>query len=275
MRNMVLTSLLFAACGGGMGSGGLTDDVAGDDTTSVDGGHASTSKVGSVSVNTWSYVYPTGPFAGSSMGAQFYPQPPTTWDTPETGCYMQTFVAGVTYAQASAGTVRFGTSPATTLVPDGSGTYMAASTMTPIASGTNISIDVSGATVPAFTTSATIPAAATLTQPAIVDSKITLNRASDLVVKWTGGGGDVSVGVGSTNASGSMFVYCTFAASAHQGTVPANLMTQLPAGAMGSFAVTLRSQTKKDVGDWTIWTTATNAVTTSSGNAASATATLQ
>ncbi|CAN5910355.1 hypothetical protein BH11MYX2_BH11MYX2_08100 [soil metagenome] len=282
MRTLALASLLagsLAACGGGDGSGGpLGDDVTtGDDTSSVDGGHTSSGKVGSIWVSRYSYTHPqTGTIDGSSVSAQFYPQQPSTWnDTADAGCYMSTYTTGpgTQFAQTSAGTVKFGTSPPTTLVPDGSGTYMAATMENPLSG--NISVDVSGATVPAFTGTATIPPAAILTQPSIVAGKLTINRATDLVVKWTGGGGDVSITVGSAFSGGSTMVNCVFAASAHQGTVPANLLSQLPTGTTGSFGASIQAKTMKDAGDWTIWIGATNSVNTTDGASASATATLQ
>jgi hypothetical protein len=258
----------------------LGDDVTtGDDTSGVDGGggHPSSGKVGSIWVSSYSYTYPqTGTIDGSSVSAQFYPQQPSTWtDAPDSGCYMATYTAGggTQFAQTSAGAVKFGTSPPTTLVPDASGTYMAA-TMENALSG-SISVDVSGATVPAFTGTAAIPPIAVLTQPSIVAGKLTVNRATDLVVKWTGGSGDVSISVGSAFSGGSTMVQCIFAASAHQGTVPANLLSQLPSGTTGSFGASLQAKTMKTVGDWDIWIGATNSVNTADGASASASVTLQ
>ncbi|HEY4057147.1 MAG TPA: hypothetical protein VGM39_11090 [Kofleriaceae bacterium] len=283
MRTLAIASLLAAslvACGGGSGNGGFLgdDDRApggGDDTNDVDAGQSSSGKVGSIWVSSYSYSYPqTGTIQGASVSAQFYPETPSTWDPEDGGCVMTTYSTGApTYPQTSAGTLTFGTSPPTTLVPSGSGTYTAAQ-MDHAISG-NVSINAAGATVPAFTATVTVPTNAILTQPAIVAGKLTINRASDLVVKWTGGSGNVAVGVGYSYTGGSVFVNCTFAASAHQGTVPATMMSQLPSGSTGSFSATMRSQTSKDVGAWSIWIGATSSVNTTDGAAASATATLQ
>ena len=119
------------------------------------------------------------------------------------------------------------------------------------AGGTTLSVTATGDEVPAFTASLQAPGKAMITSPARPpNDTLTIDRRSGLPVSWTGGSGAMGVTVvGDGDLSRS--VLCSFDASAGNGTVPAELLTMLPAG-QGSVGFVTQSETRVSDGDWDI-----------------------
>jgi hypothetical protein len=118
-----------------------------------------------------------------------------------------------------------------------------------------VTVAVTGSTdVPAFTIDLVAPHPITLTAPPKQSSDYTFSRSTDMVVQWTGGvEGTVDVELSSQNSAGTQVVleaYCSVAASKGTATVPATLLSKLPASV--SISITVINTASKDVGDWSM-----------------------
>jgi hypothetical protein len=130
--------------------------------------------------------------------------------------------------------------------------------------GHSLTITASGATVPAFSVSITVPTAITVTQPDLkvlgcsstgCPPPLTISRTLDFPITWTGGGpaGDVHFEfvqiVGGTN----MVIDCSAPSSAGHSVIPVSALSYLtPTSAGVSFGVNSVSLELLTVQDWTI-----------------------
>ena len=125
-----------------------------------------------------------------------------------------------------------GGSPNTVLTLAASnGTYSAskASTGSSFPPGTSMTIAATGATVPAFQDTLMIPAAPTINTPALDAGALSITRAADFSVSWSGGAASV-IAVSISDGS-PKFVGCEFQTSAASGVVPTALLSHLATGA--------------------------------------------
>jgi hypothetical protein len=97
-----------------------------------------------------------------------------------------------------------------------------------------LTFTAAGGAVPTFSDTFCGPSSATITSPAAAPGAgLTIDRASDLAVQWTGGAvGDLEFAARDDGAAGgSVEVRCFFTGSAGQGTVPRAALAKLGAGA--------------------------------------------
>lgn len=94
-------------------------------------------------------------------------------------------------------------------------------------SGTTLTFMGTGAAVPAFNQTLTLPSLPTLTSPTISGGTLTIDRATDFAMTWSGGSADVvAVSILRFNKQ----IACEFPASASSGLIPSVLLTHLAAG---------------------------------------------
>lgn len=246
--------LALVACGG-------DDDSGGGGSGSPDAAGPAPANTGYVSVQSINAISGTTPITYGGVSATFS----TTVATP--ACTLQevgpctVYTCTTTTPMAvyhSAGTVSVtGIKQAVTLTPQPDNIYMPFSSQqaTLFDGGETITINGSGAEVPAFTVSVTAPTRPTITspaKPATTSGSITVNRAQDLAVTWSGGGaGTVYIYVGGPTGSNTS-MSCGYAASAGSAMVPSAALTKLAAG-MGSFSASAVSNKTVDKGDWRIY----------------------
>jgi hypothetical protein len=135
--------------------------------------------------------------------------------------------AGAITAKSSGGTIV--TKPDPTGAYDVAGLAGALWTMPKAA----LTFTAAGGAIPTFSETFCGPASATITMPAAAPGPaLTINRAADLPVQWTGGAvGDVEVSLRDGGAGGaSVEVRCFFTGSAGQGTVPKAALAKISAG---------------------------------------------
>ncbi|HVU52337.1 MAG TPA: hypothetical protein VHL80_16700, partial [Polyangia bacterium] len=120
--------------------------------------------------------------------------------------------------------------------PDGTGAYDVAGFASALWSSPKAALTFSaaGGGVPTFGDTFCGPPPATLTKPATAPGAgLTIDRASDLAVTWTGGAvGDLELLARDDGAAGgaSVEVRCFFTGSAGQGTVPKAALAKMTAG---------------------------------------------
>jgi hypothetical protein len=96
-----------------------------------------------------------------------------------------------------------------------------------------LTFSAAGGGVPAFSETFCGPASATITKPAAAPGAgLTIDRASDLAVQWTGGAvGDLEIVMRDAGApGGSLEVRCFFTGAAGLGTVPKAALAKMSAG---------------------------------------------
>jgi len=119
--------------------------------------------------------------------------------------------------------------------------------------GESITVSAAGGEVPAFAATTTAPGTATLTMPAAHPT--TIARTSDLSLSWNGSGIGLVEVLLSAAAAGmpAVEVHCRYPLSAGHGVVPAAILANLPAGAMGAMVMTtLTPQTVSAGGSWSV-----------------------
>ncbi len=244
---MKVALILLVACGGG--GSGSGDDVATPDATKP-------THSGYVSIQSYDAMnVPGTPTRGGSAGAGFFTMGEACQVSQTIGpCEVANCGAAATGA-VSAGTITItGALEPISLVPGSDHTYaQLMSTTSLFNGGESITFAASGAEVPAFTKSLTMPSKATITAPAKPPSAspyLIVNRAQDFSVSWSGGGsGLVQIALNSQSADQRLF--CRFTASAGTGKLPAAALATLPAG-MGGFAMASIGDTEQDAGDWAV-----------------------
>ncbi|MGH7282068.1 MAG: hypothetical protein ACRELY_11130 [Polyangiaceae bacterium] len=93
--------------------------------------------------------------------------------------------------------------------------------------GTPVTFMGTGAAVPAFSQTLTLPSLPTLTSPTISSGTLTIDRTTDFAMTWSGGNADVvAVSILSSNKQ----IACEFPATASSGVIPSTLLTHLSAG---------------------------------------------
>jgi hypothetical protein len=141
----------------------------------------------------------------------------------------------------SAGTITVGSQ---VLYPQSDGSYGPIS-VTGTADST-LPVTSSGAAIPAFSGTITIPAPATLAQP-----PATAPRDQDLSLTWSGGtaGAKLNVLVYTVTLSPIIQINCSLDAAAGSGVVPASLLQLIPAGAEGhaSAGIEIASQPRPTI----------------------------
>jgi hypothetical protein len=116
-----------------------------------------------------------------------------------------------------------------TVTPDGSNNYQYQSMGTLFSAGQALTVEASGATVPAFgPVSVVAPGLPILTAPAgAATGAYTISTTSDLKVAWSGGDSDAQIIFeGATNGSSSYFT-CVWASSLGEATVPQAMLAPL------------------------------------------------
>ncbi len=127
--------------------------------------------------------------------------------------------------------------------------------------GTTIPMTSQGSTsVPAWSTSVTMPPLATVTSPMITGDAMNFTRQSDLSLTWTGTP-EIVVSL-SSNVLNSEQLYCTF--SGGQGVLPGANLSLVPAGRYDLQIFTANRQYFL-AGDWSIRATADTLATCANG----------
>lgn len=162
-------------------------------------------------------------------------------------------------AQVGAGTITISGGAATlTATPmtspsDGSTTYAnVTSTQSLWQGGEMIAVAATGGTAPAFSTTLSAPAQATVTMPVHPSGggPLALSRQDDLPIAWSGEGfGTVDAEMLGVDGP-SVYVHCRWPLSAHGGVVPAAALARLPS-TTSSLVVTRQSTQLISDGDWT------------------------
>ncbi len=254
MRGLI-PLLTILGCGGSSGSH-TGDGSAGDDGSA--GGDANVpTKFGSVFIQSYTAMQPPGTtIHGGSAAATFFTTSGPCTRSMMGNCEIDSCSGGPGTA-ASAGTVTItGAMQPISMMPAADHTYTAISTQTALfAAGDSLTFAAAGADVPAFSQMLTAPARVTITAPVKPsNATLTVTRAQDLTVSWSGGGntGQVLVALlpGSTS-SGAMTLYCRFPAGSGQGSVPALALQHLQSGP-GAFAMASISDGGTTAGDWAV-----------------------
>lgn len=254
MRGLI-PLLAILGCGGSSGNS-PGDGSAGNDGSA--GGDASLpTKFGSVFIQSYTAMQPPGTtIHGGSAAATFLTTAGPCTRSMMGMCEIDSCSGGSGTA-ASAGTVTIsGAMQPISMMPGTDHTYTALSTQTALfAGGDNLTFAASGADVPAFSQMLTAPGRVTITAPVKPSGgTLTVMRAQDLTVSWSGGGstGEVLVALLPGSAtSGAMTLYCRFPASSGQGSVPALALQHLQGGA-GAFAMASISDGGTTAGDWAV-----------------------
>lgn len=269
----------------------LAGCTTGDDDSVGAGGDAGSGDVdapsnnGTVSLMSYSA---TGGGSGTVVGgsAAAYFQLPRTGND---ACTEQRFgdcrviacpTTSWTPTYVSGGTITvMGLSAPITLVPRVDKTYEPFSSDGHMlfAGGETVTIKGTGADVPAFTLSVTLPSRPSITSPTkpAGNGALTINRAQDFSVAWSGGTGKLYAFVGNPAGAAGGTLYCEFDAAAGTGTIPSGALARLSPG-MGSFGAYSYVRTSVDVADWRVYGGANfQAVWASDGSFAGANATVQ
>ena len=238
-----LAVILVAACGG---SGGTSGGVDAPPATANDG---------FITLQSYSdHNVPNQANAGGRVDVAFSTGHTSCTSLGTSGpCEELDCSAAVTAGSHSAGTITVtGAALPVSITPGTNGTYtgfMANQVL--FNGGETLTVAASGAEVPAFMKSVTVPGKATITSPAKPPSAspyLMITRASGFTLSWTGGSGKLFVSLdGGTNRSTR--IQCKFDASAGSGTVPADALMKLPAG-NGGFAMAAITETSVTAGDW-------------------------
>jgi hypothetical protein len=166
-------------------------------------------------------------------------------------------------AQVSAGTVSVsGTNVAAMLQPQADGTYgsISSSPTQLFNEGAMLTVNAGGGVVAAFGGSLTAPSRVLITTPAQGAGAITVNRGQGFTATWSGGSAGDVVLYFDGGASRSTQLFCHFAASSGNGTVPASALQLIPAGS-GGYAMSTETSSTVRSGDWAVQLTASfNAV---------------
>lgn len=252
MRSLI-PLIVLAGCGGGGNKGGDGDaSVGGDGSAASDA--SAPSFFGSVFIQSYTAKTEQGAAVqGGSASATF---------VMSSGLCARTFMGpcevdsctGAAQTNVSAGAITIGgaTKPVS-LTPAADHTYMAQSSTTALfGPGDMLTAVAAGADVPAFSRSVVAPSKVTITAPAQPSAvTLTVNRASDLMVAWTGGGmGQVLVALLPGGASGTS-VYCRFSSMTGQGIVPGQVLQRLQGGS-GAFAMAAIDDAETDAGMWSV-----------------------
>ena len=240
---------MVAACGGdddgGGGGGGGTDSAL-----PLHRGYVSIQSYDAMNV-------PNMPTVGGYASAGFFKSDGycTTLETIGP-CEVASCTTTTPTGATSAGTITMtgGLQPVT-LAPSADKTYAQLMTMTKLFDGgETITFAATGADVPAFTTTLTMPGKATITAPAEPPANspyLLVPRSQDFAVSWSGGGGSGLLQVALDSSSADERLFCRFSVSARAGTIPAAALAKLPAG-MGGFAMASIAEGEHLSGGWVV-----------------------
>jgi hypothetical protein len=246
--------LLALAAGGSWGGFGCSSssaeasgaDGGGSDATtetstsdaSVDSGEAGAGdQSGFVYVISDSTTTDGGTKSDYRAGASFVrtTAPDTSRTTKTVGpCEVETLNASTpSEVDVSAGTVHIeGGSAKLDLVPTASAAYdelTAASLL--FAGGESLSVRADGKDVPAFTTMLVAPSKVTLSAPAPTMGTLTITKSAGLTASFTGASsGKVVFYLSATTATQAYSARCKFPANATTAQIPAEALSDLPAG---------------------------------------------
>jgi hypothetical protein len=169
-------------------------------------------------------------------------------------CYVQECTNARNYVSDGTVTISAGDASAPiTLTPGANQQYTPFTMMAVLfQAGQTVSVSTSGGTAPAYTASAAMPSRITISAPAKPAGALSIDRAQDFTVAWTGGAvGDVEL-LASSTASPNKYVICEVLQSAGTGTIPGALLSMMPSGA-GAISVDGWSRTTKVEADWGLY----------------------
>jgi hypothetical protein len=243
-----LALVLVAACGGGGGGGGGGIFGTPDAPPPAHSGGAG--------VSIYKGTGGGSTIVGTSAYASFDAAPPQCPILMKMGnCYVeQCSTTTPMHMYENAGSVHItGTSQPITLDPAADNTYMSFTATADLAQpGDMLTVTADGTTVPGYTETLVVPSKITITSPAKPAAAVPVSRAADYTIAWSGGStGDVELAAGSST-QGAPFVYCQIPSSAGTGTIPAALLSMLPAG-MGSISAHGWSTMTKQASDWGLY----------------------
>jgi len=137
------------------------------------------------------------------------------------------------------------------------GIYPTASGMGQVWSAdTAVAVNATGDTVPAFSASLTGPSQSMITSPSFMTPPVTVSRAAELTLMWSGGGGTVETRISNseTMAEGTwnVSIECDFDADAGTGTIAAAVLGRVPAGDSASLSVSNVAEQRPDVEGWDV-----------------------
>jgi hypothetical protein len=285
-RRFRVVVLAFTAACSGNGSykgdaspddgGNASDAAVADAPATPDGGGPAFT--GYVSAFSSSYVINSQPIASGSLSAGFTADggASTCVATQVAPCQIYKCTSGQDAGAQqfpSAGDVSLsgGTTPVT-ISPTANGTYTSKSATTTLWNGgETLTMQATGAQVPAFNGTLTAPFKVTLSTPTMSGQSITVNRSTPFVLTWTGAGSStVIVSFSTTNT----IVSCQFDGTAGNGSVPSSALQNLPAGS-GGFGIYSSAMSHVTAGNWDVTLEGFSLGVTPNGGPTSATLTLQ
>jgi hypothetical protein len=165
----------------------------------------------------------------------------------------------LTYPSAGTITITTPMGPGFTLSPGADGSYTFTTRQGQLwTAGGSVAVSAAGAAVPAFSGAVSAPPDITLTAPVFgANTYVTISRATDLAVTWTGGGaGNVRITFGTTHTGSFTGVQCVVPQGPGAAAIPAAVLGKLAkadgATILGSFAVVPLNDTNLKAGDFDV-----------------------
>lgn len=168
---------------------------------------------------------------------------------------------GVAAQQASAGTLHISAGGTTiTMSPEADGSYTAVTGQSRLwTAGQTLAVQADGDEVPAFTGSVAGVDAALVSAPAFpaAGTAMSISRSQSLTVSWSGQtAGNIFVILARSDTAGAVThtvsATCTYPASVGSAVVPSTVLSAIPAGDSGSFAVYGGDRAELAAGDWSV-----------------------
>ena len=146
-------------------------------------------------------------------------------------------------------------------------TYRYGSNVHDFVDGEPLTISTTGATVPKFSATLSMPTRASVARP----SSLVIDRSQPFTFTWTGGDGDVVI---YWSFWGTQSINCHFPASAGSATVPADVMAMLVAD-KGYLTFVTRSDVRVTAGPWDVQVSALQHAAWPDGSVADTSVTFQ
>jgi hypothetical protein len=143
------------------------------------------------------------------------------------------------------------------LTPEANGTYPAASGTGQIwGDGAMVAVTADGADVPAFSSTLVGPSGSSVGSPSFMTPPVMIDRAMPFTLTWSGGSGTMQGqlvnNVIDATGTQTVIILCSFDAAAGTGTIPAELLEQVPTGDAAAFLVNNVVDGLPDVTGWTV-----------------------
>jgi hypothetical protein len=183
--------------------------------------------------------------------AGFGAVPSTTISTRTDGpCEIKKSMGGSPGAVVSAGMVTIsGGVPGTILLPQSADNrYLSQQVGFRYAANDMLTVNATGATVPAFSTMVTFPSTLTVTSP----TTLTTLRKAGLSVAWTPTTGSVTVYIPQYSTTPNTLISCVYDAALGTATIPASALADLTTGMTATVSVSTNATTTSTAGPYEV-----------------------